>query len=250
MTQEQDRMNEQEIHYQMVVGGCIKNKLQEYEYFLKKIIAICDLAKINSLAEKSLNAGTDENINFTFNAFINTFQSLRDALGTAIGQEIPWSQFSEVRHWKFIKECRNATTHDGMEIINSAVSGKYYISHDIERIEGGRNRRRLITIEAPEEDVLSLCLQFSIDLMQEIENITNEYGASIPVQSYKNKTEEFKKYIDTPLVPEDVKAFFQHNSGVIEQLLEVHKFNPAEDIRKQISSIRNLCNIYENALVR
>lgn len=97
-------MTEQETHHKMVVGSFIKNKLEEYEYFLRKIISICNLVNNNFLAGINPANTSDEDINFTFNAFVNTFQSLKDSLETATSQKIAWSYFSEVRHSAFFKE--------------------------------------------------------------------------------------------------------------------------------------------------
>src|SRR5690554_6609437 len=128
-------MDEQKIHHKMVVGSFIKNKLQEYEYFLRKIVDICNLVNKNFLEGVNSVNTSDEDINFTFNAFVNTFQSLKGSLETATSEKIAWSRFSNVRHSTFIKECRNAITHDGMQIINAYIDGKYYIANDIERID-------------------------------------------------------------------------------------------------------------------
>lgn len=232
-------MNEQKTHHQMIVGSFVKNKLQEYEYFLKKILDICDLVNRNFLSGiNPVNTG-DEDINFTFNAFVNTFQSLKDSLGTATAHKIAWSRFSDIRHSDFIKECRNAITHDGMQIIDAYTDGKYYVASDIERID---NHGKFIAFAAPKEDILSLCLEFSVDLMLEIEKIADEYGQSIPALSNGSKIKHIEKYLSNSFIPEFVKILFQENRAVIVQQLEAHEFDPVSDIKKQTASISELCN--------
>ncbi|WP_020159685.1 hypothetical protein [Methylobacter marinus] len=231
-------MNEQQIHHKMVVGSFIKNKLQEYEYFLLKIIKICSLVNQNFLAGISPVNTSDEDINFTFNAFVNTFQSLKDSLETATSQKIAWSYFSDVRHSEFFKECRNAITHDGMQIINAYTDGKYYIANDIERID---NKGKCTCLDAPKQDVLTLCLEFSVDLMSKVEKIADDFGQSIPTQSNVDKITYIERYMNNAFVPEFARTLFQQNRNIIEQQLAAHVFDPVADIKKQTVSVRNLC---------
>lgn len=231
-------MDEKKIHHKMVVGSFIKNKLQEYEYFLRKIVNICGLVNANFRAGVNPVNTSDEDINFTFNAFVNTFQSLKDSLETATSDKIAWSRFSNVRHSSFIKECRNAITHDGMQIINAYTDGKYYIANDIERFD---HRGNFIALDAPKHDILTLCLEFSADLMLEVEKIANEYGQSIPTQSREYKIKYFEKYMNNAFVPEFARVLFQQNRDTIEQQLAAHQFDPVADIKKQAASISDLC---------
>jgi hypothetical protein len=232
-------MDAKRTHHKMVVGSFIKNKLEEYEYFLKKIVEICVHVNANFVASVSPANSHDEDINFTFNAFVNTFQSLKDSLETATGRKIPWSFFSKVRHSKFMKECRNAITHDGMQIINAYTDGRYFIANDIERID---QSGKLIAVVAPKHDILTLCLGFSIDLMLEVEKIADQYGHRIPVQSDVEKITHIEKYMNNSFVPEFARALFQQNRDVIERQLSAHRFDPVADIKKQLTSIRNLCD--------
>lgn len=234
-------MDEQKIHHKMIVGSFIKNKLQEYEYFLRKIVDICNLVNANFLAGINPVNTSDEDINFTFNAFVNTFQSLKDSLETATGQKIAWSRFSNVRHSTFIKECRNAITHDGMQIINAYTDGRYYIASDIERID---NHGKFIALDTPKHDILTLCMEFSADLMFEIEKIADEYGQSIPTQSNVDKIKYIEKAMNNAFVPEFARVLFQQNRDTIEQQLAAHKFEPVAEIKKQATSISNLCNFH------
>lgn len=234
-------MDEQKIHHKMIVGSFIKNKLQEYEYFLRKIINICNLVNANFLAGINPVNTSAEDINFTFNAFVNTFQSLKDSLETATSQKFAWSHFSEARHSTFIKECRNAITHDGMQIINAYTDGKYYIANDIERID---NHGKLIAIDAPKHDILTICLEFSTDLMLVIEKIANKYGQSIPTQSNVDKIKYIEKYMSNDFVPEFVRVLFKQNRNTIEQQLAAHEFDPIADIKKQATNISNICINY------
>lgn len=225
----------------MVVGSFIKNKLQEYEYFLRKIVDLCNLVNRNFLAGVNPVNTSDEDINFTFNAFVNTFQSLKDSLETATSKKIEWSRFSNVRHSTFIKECRNAITHDGMQIIDAYTDGRYYIANDIARID---NYGKFIALDAPKDDILTLCLEFSADLMLEVEKIANEYGQHIPTQSNVDKIKYIEKCMNSVFIPEFARILFQQNRDTIEQQLVAHQFDPVADIKKQATNIIKLCSSY------
>ena len=126
-----------------------------------------------------------------------------------------------------------------MQIINAYTDGKYYIANDIERIDNGG---KFISLNAPKFDILTLCIEFSADLMLEVEKMTDEYGQSIPTQSNVEKIKYFEKCMNNAFVPEFARALFQQNRDAIEQQLAVHAFDPVADIKKQTASISNLCN--------
>ena len=226
-------------HHKMVVGSFIKNKLQEFKYHLTKIISICQLVNSNYLAKVNPVDTLDKEINYSFNALVNTFQSLKDALETATGQRIAWSHFSNVRHSNFIKDCRNAITHDGMQIINVYSDGKYYIASKIERFD---NYGKFITLTPPEQDILIICKEFTIDLMFEIENITDAYGQSIPTKSNVAKFEQIEQAFNNTFIASFAQDVIAQNRKLIENILDTREFNPVTEIKKETTCIRNLCN--------
>jgi hypothetical protein len=232
-------MDDKKLQHQIMVSGFIKNKLQEFEYFLKKIIQISDLVHFNFLNGINPVNTSDEDENFTFNAFINTFQSLKDSLEIALDTKIPWSRFSSVRYADFLKDCRNAITHDGAQIINAYVDGKYYMAYNIERID---KWNKSVVLKAPNEDIKTICISFSLDLMKEIKIILIENGEKMPSSNPPRTEDIFKFLSDNPIVPEFVKAMIQQNSNEIFKALSAVKLNPLEEIDKQIDKIVEICN--------
>lgn len=67
----------------------------------------------------------------------------------------------EVKHATFIKGCRNAITHDGQQVINMWVEGKYYVADDFSRITTKGEER----ITAPSEDIATICTEFTLELL-------------------------------------------------------------------------------------
>jgi len=242
MAKSSDPTADEIIHHRMIVGSNIKNKLQEYAYFLRQIINICH-DNYDRFLNKTTPVNTGQNnINFTFNAFINTFQSLKDSLSTATGIEINWANFDKVKHARFIKACRNATTHDGQEIINAWSDGKYYIAGKLERIEINRGQGRLIIIEPPIEDLKTLCIEFSMGLMSAITEIINHHGENIPVSSAKNRFEYAEEFVlGSHAVPDDIKHFIRENKDFLISQIDVIKFDPIGEIKQQILEIEGIC---------
>ncbi|GEM_PF-973414 len=230
------------IHHRMIVGSNIKNKLQEYAYFLKQIIHIC-VDNYEAFLNRTTPVSTGyNNINYSFNAFINTFQSLKDSLTTATGIEINWADFDKVKHANFIKSCRNATTHDGQEIINAYADGKYYIAGKLERVAITKGQGRLIIIEPPIEDLKTLCIEFSIGLMSVITEIINHYGTNIPVSSAKNRYEYAEEFIlGSHAVPDDIKDIIRENKNFLASQIDVFKYDPIGEIKQKIVEIEGIC---------
>lgn len=226
-------------HHQMIVGRFIKNKLQEFEYFLFKIVEICGDAEEKFRTGSSSRRDENEDINYYFNAFSSVYQTLKDSLETATGKKLSWSSFSNVRHSNFFKECRNAITHDGMQVINALIDGKYYVASDIERFD---KRGTFIRLEAPASDVRTLCVEFALDLSNKIDEIVDLLGDDIPQSSGKEHIGDLEKILISKRIPEFARKILMDNKNVIDEKLSSHKFNAAEDIKKQTSSIRTICD--------
>lgn len=239
----EDRLSEniedKKNHHMMVVGCNIKNKLEEFKYFLNKICIECSLVNENYLAGVDPVNTSSENINFNFSAFVNTIQSLKDGLGYATGEEISWAFFcKDVRHAKFIKECRNAITHDGFNIINLYSDGAYYVASDLQRLD---QKDREVVIEVPKVDILTLVIEFSQDLMKKIELIVDDYGEKIPKTSNVDKMEEIKKRFDNPAIPEFAKQLFNQFMPELTLAVSLQMISPVSEIKKEIAKIIEAC---------
>lgn len=228
--------SEQETH-KKIVASFVKNKLQEYKYYLIKLITLCELVNRNFEARINPVNTSDENINYLFNSLSNTFQTLKDSLQTATGQEITWAELQrDIRHAQFIKESRNAITHDGMELINAYADGKYFVANDIKRFD---NRGNLINIVAPSADILSLCLEFSFDLMVKIEELVNRLEGMSELPSLV-KIADILAFMQNPLVPESARQQLLENKEQIEAALATVKINMVEEILKEVNEVKAL----------
>lgn len=237
-----DVMNEKKLYHQRVVAGFIKNKLQEYSYFLDKITVICSNAARNYYSYSNSSASENNGLSFLFNALTNTVQSLKDSLETATGTKIAWSKFSSVRHFVFFKEARNAMTHDGIQIINGYKEGKFYMATSMERVD---NHGKLIAIEAPNTDVLTFCKQFTLDFMAVLDELIDEHESLIPKTSLKEHLQFAEKELGSGFIPDEFRDVGKKMiSGFFEQVpaeFLAADFGPVKDIKKEISAIRAKC---------
>lgn len=235
-------MSEVKLHHQRVVAGFIRNKLQEYSYFLGKIIVICDGAAHLHSSFRAPAASDNSGLSFLFNALTNTVQSLKDSLGTATGTPVPWKRFSSVMHFEFFKEARNAMTHDGMQIINGYKEGKFYMAASVERID---HYGKLKSIEAPNADVLTFCRQFTLDFMDALDEIVDERKDKIPKTSLKERLLSVEETIGNGFIPDEFRDLgIKMISEVLEQAppeFLAADFTPIADIKKEIATIRAQC---------
>ncbi|MBS7412510.1 hypothetical protein [Pseudomonas syringae] len=235
-------MDRKKLHHQKVVAGFIKNKLQEYSYFLDKVMVMCDKAARQHYSYSAPSVGDNRALSYLFNALTNTVQSLKDSLETATGAKIAWSRFSSVRHFLFFKESRNAMTHDGMQIIDGYKEGKFYMAASMQRID---NHGNTISIDAPSADVLTFCKQFTSDFMAVLDEIIDEREPEFPKTSLKENLQFAERTLGNGFIPDKFRDLGRNMfSEVFEQVpaeLLAAEFGPVKDIKKEIASIRAQC---------
>ncbi|MDH0448062.1 hypothetical protein [Shewanella sp. GD04112] len=148
-------MNQRQNQFLHYLG----NTLSELEYRLNEILNLCDRS-----IEQYQNGNSEtkgQELNFAFSAFSGQLQTIKDVLPVISGEQISWSMLGTVRHAKFIKGCRNAITHDGQQVINMWVKGKYYVACDFHRITS----KGVELIFAPSEDIATICTEFTLGLL-------------------------------------------------------------------------------------
>lgn len=233
-------MNTEDKHqHRLLVLNYIDNLFLRHEFFLKKIIECCsELKKVWNTPRND-----DKNpINHYFDAYLNTYQSLKDSLEIAFNRKIDWVDFDEIPYSKFMKNCRNASTHDGFSIINLVVDGKFYISSDITRISHGK----LVLIETPIEEISTVCLKFSQGLFLKIRGLFEVEGSSLPMYSIEDYLRSFNTGNIKIGMPEDVKQIINSHKDKMKEIIEENRENLiALKIKRRedsIESILSLCN--------
>ncbi len=229
--------------HRLMVTNHLNSLFSRHEFFLNKILECC--------SETKKNWGTPQEdkmpeLNHYFDAYLNSFQSIKDSLETALNEKIDWNVFfGDIRYGKFMKEARNASTHDGYSIINSTIDGKYYIYKDIMRFQ----HKKLIIIDVPNEDIEYICTHFSYYLFNKIKNLLSTNKSSLP----KSSIEDIKNQLDPNsfkvLIPEEVKYMMNNaieNNELINKIHEIVTQNNAENEYSSINNILNICKKYIN----
>lgn len=234
--------------HRLLVLNYINGLFSRHEYFLNKIIDCC-------IRQKNMwGAQHDDitsSINHYFDAYLNTFQTLKDSLEIAFARDISWSEFKEIPYSKFIQLSRNASTHDGFSIINMVVDGKFYVSSDITRVSKVRNDYKLVKIETPTEDILTVCVRFSHGLFMKIKDWLETESTNLPNFSPVDYFQKFNPQSIKVGMPDDIKQLFITKKS---ELVEAVKQNQEAFINHQeskkfstIQSILDLCNLHLNA---
>lgn len=233
-------MNTEDKHqHRLLVLNYIDNLFLRHKFFLQKIIECCiELKKGWNMP----NNDGENPINHYFDAYLNTYQSLKDSLETIFNRKIDWADFNEIPYSKFIKNCRNASTHDGFSIINLAVDGKFYISHNITRVSHGK----FILIETPVEEISTVCIKFSQGLFLKIKSWFEVEGSNLPMDSIEDYLRSFNTENIKIEIPEDVKQIINSHKNQIKEIIEENREDLiAQKIKrreKSIESVLSLCN--------
>lgn len=233
-------MNTEDKHqHRLLVLNYIDNLFSRHEFFLKKIIECCtELKKVWNTP----NNDTKNPINHYFDAYLNTYQSLKDSLEIVFNRKIDWADFDDIPYSKFMKNCRNASTHDGFSIINLAVDGKFYISSDITRVSHGK----LVLIETPTEDISIVCIKFSQGLFLKIKSWFEVEGKNLPKYSIEDYLRSFNTENIKVGMPEDIKQIINSYKGQMKKIIEENREHLiAQKIKQReesIESVLSLCN--------
>lgn len=142
-----------------------------------------------------------------------------------------------------MKNCRNASTHDGFSIINLIVDGKFYISADITRVSHGK----LVIIDTPTEEISEVCIKFSQGLFLKIKRWF-ELAKNLPVYSLEDYLRSFNTENIKVGMPEDVQQLLNSQKEKMKKIIADNREKLiAEKIKSRgesIESVLRLCNKY------
>ncbi len=141
--------------HRLWVSSFFKSKVKEFNFFLRSVVECCDQSMDRFHKGQQSNEQTESRIVYTFSAFSNTVQSLKDSGSTFLKPKIVWSDIEGLRHGTFIWLSRNAATHDGNPVISGWADGRYFVPKDIHRFDSSG---KLIEIPAPTVDVPNFVL--------------------------------------------------------------------------------------------
>lgn len=181
-----------------------ENKLREMEFFLH-MVELEWKATLDELMQRGQvrYGGNLDRINHYFSAFSNSFQSIKDILHVITGTT-PWSTFSSIKYFNFIKWSRNAITHEGLWLISTFTNGQYYVSHAGGQLVRYYNETE-ITVKCPSEDIVTICREFFSGLLEEIISIISKNESAFCVNSKDYIVMVREEVAHTNAIPEFAK---------------------------------------------
>lgn len=183
----------------------LTNKVGELSYFLEQISNICEQSRQRFESKEGQIDGQGQLLNYQFSAFTALAQTLKDILPVLTDNSVSWGGLAHIRHIDFIKQARNAITHDGNSIITLWSDGRYYVPCDIYRIDDKGNAQ---IVRAPTLDIGLICSEFTFDLSVEllriIEPLIDQSEFSIPPFGF----EFFDQAIMHPAVSAEVRQIY------------------------------------------
>lgn len=185
----------------------LNHKIGELKHRLAQVLEICTESQQRFNTKQEPREGESRELNYRFAAFSSLVQTLKDILPVLADEAISWSSLKHVRHMEFIKQSRNAITHDGNPVINMWADGCYYIACDFVRLNQ-YNKPELV--KAPIEDVATLCLEFTLDFTSEIGRVIKPLIGLPGLVSPLYGSEFFDQAILHPAVPEFARELYRN----------------------------------------
>ncbi len=175
--------------------------VKEFGYRLNDLLKACQRGP-QSKPERPTWERFD--INYGYSAFVSLIQGFKDILSVLSDEAMHWSSFASIKHMTFIKNSRNALTHDGHPIIDMWINGHYYMARDIIRFD---QRGGEVLITAPVKDIATVCLEFSIEFLSTIKDLIKPLAAKPEIRSFLYSSDDFKEMFKHPAhreVPEEI----------------------------------------------
>jgi hypothetical protein len=231
-------MNKLPKNYRARLANFHNSKLRELKYFLEIIVDSCNESLRRACTSEANTDPTGGPVIFSFSAFTNAIQTLKDVTEKLQPRTMPWRKIKECRHGEFIYLSRNATTHDGNPIISTWADGKYFVPNDIIRqLEKGE----IIAIKPPEVDVRQFILEFTLDFSRLIQNTLRSFPFDEDLTISPFDIDELELAYTNPHAPQFVKRMFEEKRGEIIEHIKEAKLTPVEDALKLANAIASYC---------
>lgn len=231
--------------FRIAVGNNLKGKVGEHGFFLQQVAETTKIIEQkHTKQDYPLNAELDR-LNYFFSAYLNTIQSLKDACQTAMGVDFSWGVLSPT-YGNFIFYCRNAATHDGYHLINAGKGIKNYITGPLKRIDG---RGNVIEFYPPKEDVLSLCLNISAEILASVGDLLKREGEKIPAAEEADFRRSIEASLMSDFIPDEIKKMIHDSKESIEASFKGVKTEIAPQILSAIASVEKIMRQFGGHLI-
>lgn len=220
--------------HRMSVARSLKDKLCEFSYFLNEIHRLTLLIRVKHLKQDYPINEQLEQLNYVFSAFLNTLQGLKDGLGTALERNISWGNLTPT-YSEFVFFCRNATTHDGMQMINGGKGTENYIVGPLERID---NKGKLLKYVPPSTDVLTICCNLALEVLKNFDFLVSS-GFKDELQNVEIKLPTIEEFKKQAFIPNEILFMIESNYAEIQERMLNKSVNYYEGLKAVIEKIRS-----------
>jgi len=232
-------MKETSERHRRWVAHFVSGKVKEMRYHLSVVVAACDQSLGLFSGDQPVAPENSQAVVFGFSAFANTVQTLKDAAHTVTGERLAWSKLGRIRHGPFMRHARNAATHDGNPVVSAWVDGRYFVPGPIVRLDDGG---RVVEVDAPGEDVRTVCLEFTRDFCGLLrEAFSTAVGAPALAGASFNITELEEAIAESSVVPDFAKQLFASSRDEIERSLAVSTHDPVANALSELEDAVRFC---------
>lgn len=233
-------MEEFSVRHQRFVANYFSGKVKELRFQLAIVVAGCDQSLNTFTSGGEVSRYNHQAVLYGFSAFTNVIQTLKDAVKTVTNKQLDWSKIERVRHGSFMRNVRNAATHDGNPIISGWADGRYFVPSKIVRIDGFG---KTIEITAPTEDVRAICLDFAEDFCHLLRETLIAAGTIEHLRGSRFNIEEVEDaFVNATFIPPFARELFAHNREKIEADLKDIKHDPIADAIKELGEVIQYCD--------
>jgi len=222
-------MNE---HRSAVARG-LSDKIHELSYFFLNIKKLTKVIENKHKTKDYPIVSEIDELNYSFSAFLNSIQSIKDSSQTSMDIKLSWQELSP-SYGQFIFYCRNASTHDGALLINAGSGLKNYIIGPLRRID---NRGDVIEFDPPREDIFNLCSNITLELVDSVTNALINYGDNIPLIDEDSLRKNTEDAYASDFIPDHVKGNMrEYQDDTIKKILTSNP-NFVDNIVKSLSTL-------------
>jgi len=233
-------MEEFSVRHRRFVANYFAGKVKELRFQLAIVVAGCDKSLSTFTSGGEVSRDNHQAVLYGFSAFTNVIQTLKDAVKTVTNEQLDWSKIERLRHGSFMRNVRNAATHDGNPVISGWADGRYFVPSKIVRIDGFG---KTIEIPAPAEDVRAICLDFAEDFCLLLRETLIAAGGIEHLKGSKFSIEEVEDaFANSTFIPPFAKELFAQNREKIEADLKDLQHDPIADAVKELGEVIQYCD--------
>lgn len=227
------------LNYKSQIATYFRNKVRELRYHLETIVEISDENLATFVAGRQTNEVRHGALIYGFSAFTNTIQSIKDAGSVFLSESFTWPDLAKCRHGAFMKGARNAITHDGHPVINAWSDGQFFVGLNIVRFDN--QKKQVVTIQRPNEDVRTLCLEFSLDFAQLLQDVLKSATPDASLGAPALAMHDIDSALQSGVIPQFAKDLISQNYNDLSKTLAETKFDYIGNASEEIGSLSDYC---------